>query len=69
MRWRTIAGAGGVLVRELKREGKNPTREQQQWLDFLAAAGIDAGVWRPSDLVSGRIARELAVVAGLAVAR
>lgn len=48
-----------VLYRELKRSGKNPTPAQQQWLDRLAAAGQDVGVWRPEDLVSGRILQEM----------
>jgi hypothetical protein len=55
---------GAALVRELKREGQNPTRGQQEWLDALEAAGFDAGVWRPSDYYSGRIALELAALAG-----
>lgn len=59
---------GAVLVWELKREGEDPTREQREWLDALAAAGINAGVRRPSDYCSGRMARELAALAGLRVA-
>jgi hypothetical protein len=58
----TICGPGGVLFRELKRQGRNPTPAQQRWLDALAAAGQDAGVWRPADLLSGQIARELAAI-------
>jgi hypothetical protein len=58
------AGPGGVLFRELKRQGKNPTPPQQRWLDTLTAAGADAGTWRPECLLSGRIARELAAIAG-----
>jgi hypothetical protein len=56
----TICGPGGVIFRELKREGKHPTGAQLAWLDALTAAGVDAGVWCPSDLLAGRIARELA---------
>jgi hypothetical protein len=62
------AGVGGLLFRELKTETRKPTRAQQEWLDVLAAAGADAGVWRPSDLLSGRVGRELAAIAGIAVA-
>lgn len=58
-----IGGPHGVLFRELKREGRKPTRGQQAWLDLLAATGHDAGVWRPSDRLSGRIGRELAKIA------
>jgi hypothetical protein len=59
---------GAVLVWELKREGEDPTPEQQEWLDALSAAGFNAGVRRPSDYYSGRMARELAALAGLRVA-
>lgn len=51
-----------VLYRELKRAGKNPTTAQQKWLDKLAATGADVGVWRPEDLVSGRIQREMRAI-------
>lgn len=62
-----IGGKGGVLVRELKREGEKPTAVQQAWLDLLAAAGFNAGVWRPTDYYDGTIARELAAIAGLRI--
>ena len=62
----TIVGSR-TLFRELKREGKNPTAAQQVWLDALTAAGEDADVWRPSDLYSGRIARELVAISELYV--
>lgn len=55
--------SGRVIFRELKREGKDPTPAQRAWLGILTAAGLDAGVWRPSDLLSGRVARELAALA------
>ncbi len=38
-----------LLIRELKREGENPTEEQAWWLEALRRCGIDVGVWRPSD--------------------
>ncbi len=60
-------GRAGVMFRELKKEKENPTAAQQEWLDALTADGMDAGVWRPSDLLSGRIARELAALAGMTV--
>lgn len=57
----------GMLYRELKREGNGkrfePTPAQQEWLDMLAANGQDVGVWRPTDLLSGRIVRELQAIA------
>jgi hypothetical protein len=60
-----IAGPGGVIVRELKRQHLGPTPLQQRWLDYLAGAGLDVAVWRPLDLLEGRIAATLRVVAGL----
>jgi hypothetical protein len=57
-------GPGGVLWRELKRQSGKLTTAQLEWLQALTGAGQDAGVWRPADLCSGRIARELAVLAG-----
>ena len=63
-----IAGPGGLIVRELKRETTHPTAAQSAWLWAFRAAGISAEIWRPSDLLSGRIARELAAIAGLPVA-
>jgi VRR-NUC domain len=58
-----LCGPGGVLFRELKTQRGIVRPEQQQWLDALAAANADAGVWRPADLLSGRIAREVANIA------
>lgn len=54
-----IAGAGGVLFRELKKAGQDPTPEQHIWLTALTAAGADAAVWRPADLRSDRVRTEL----------
>lgn len=51
-----------VLFRELKREGEKPTPAQQAFLDRLAAAGADVGVWRPIDLLTHRIHLEMAAV-------
>lgn len=48
-----------LLVRELKTDTGRVTVAQQGWLDALAECGVDVGVWRPEDLRSGRIAREL----------
>jgi len=54
-----IAGPGGVLFRELKNQSEEPSDEQQEWLAVLTWGGADAAVWRPSDVLSGRVAREL----------
>lgn len=53
-----VVGPGGLLAREEKRDGENPTDAQQKWLDLLGLH-IDAGVWREADLRSGRIEHEL----------
>ncbi|MBG6085839.1 VRR-NUC domain-containing protein [Zhihengliuella flava] len=50
---------GRLLFRELKTDKGRMTADQRQVLDVLAAVGADAGVWRPADLVSGRIQAEL----------
>lgn len=48
-----------VVYRELKSATGKLTAEQEVWLDALAAAGADAGVWRPVDLEAGHIQRDL----------
>ena len=53
------------MFRELKKQRGKVTADQQEWLDALTADGMDADVWRPSDLLSGRVARELAALAGM----
>lgn len=55
----TIVGSGGVLFRELKSATGALSREQKEWLHALRSAGADFEVWRPADLRSGRIEREL----------
>jgi hypothetical protein len=54
-----VLGTGGLLFRELKRDGTGLKPEQRLWLDALVEAGADAGVWRPADWHSGRITTEL----------
>lgn len=48
-----------VMYRELKAERGRVSTMQQDWLGMLSACGVDAGVWRPSDLMSGLILSEL----------
>lgn len=55
----TILGRGGVLMRELKTEKGRLSADQLRWLGGLAASGIDAAVWRPTDLRSGRVQAEM----------
>jgi hypothetical protein len=55
-----IVGPGGFLFRECKAELGRPSREQQAWGRRIAAApGGNYDIWRPEDLASGRILREL----------
>lgn len=58
-----IAGPAGHMFRELKAEREKPAPRQEEWLAVLAYGGADAGVWRPSQLLDGTIARELAALA------
>lgn len=50
---------GRVLWRELKTNKGRVSPEQRAWLDGLASAGQDAGVWRPDDLESGLVIADL----------
>ncbi|WP_433464360.1 hypothetical protein [Spirillospora sp. CA-128828] len=56
---RVIVGPGGVLWRELKREWSELRPGQVTWKYRLISTGQDWGLWRPTDLKSGRIRREL----------
>src|SRR5262245_22835713 len=60
-----FTGPGGCIFRELKRESGRLTGAQQEWLETLVLAGVNVAVWRPADLLSGRVAAELAAVAGM----
>ena len=59
----TICGTGGLIFRELKSETGQLSPEQRRWRNVLVAAGQDWAVWRPEDLRTGRIVRELQAVA------
>lgn len=48
-----------ALFRELKTQDGRVRPKQREVLKAMTTAGLDADVWRPSDLVSGRIAAEL----------
>jgi hypothetical protein len=54
-----IAGAGGVAFRELKTAVGRLRPEQMDWISILELAGADVAVWRPVDLTSGVIEKEL----------
>lgn len=51
-----------VLFRELKTAYGVPTGEQRHVGYLLQAAGADWDIWRPLDLASGRIAREMQAI-------
>jgi hypothetical protein len=55
-----------VVYRVLKSEAGRLTREQQEVGRRLQRAGANWRVWRPSDLLSGQIARELTELADTA---
>jgi len=57
-----IGGRHGTIFRELKKEDGTVSPDQAEWGALLAAAGISWDVWRPSDLRSGRIKRELEAI-------
>ena len=58
----------GVLFRELKSERGTLKPDQAMVRDKILAAGGDWALWRPSDLLSGRIAAELTAISALRVA-
>lgn len=54
-----ILGPHGVLWRELKTSKGRIRPEQESWLTGPIRTGHNAAVWRPEDLTSHRIQREL----------
>jgi hypothetical protein len=60
-----IIGRGGILYRELKSEAGVLSPEQRHVGELITRAGGKWRVWRPRDLLSGQIARELAEVAAI----
>lgn len=58
-----IAGSRGLLFRELKRQDGRISPAQHTCMAALRAHGLNVDVWRPSDLLSGRIAAEIAAIA------
>lgn len=57
-----LVGPLGVLFRELKAARGRVSRDQAEWMLALARVGEDVGVWRPYDLVDGRVEAELAAI-------
>ena len=54
-----LAGTRGVIFAELKTETGRVSHFQAQWRWRLLAAGAAWRLWRPADLQSGEILREL----------
>jgi hypothetical protein len=54
-----------IIYRELKAERGRVSPAQRTVGELLTGAGGDWAVWRPSDLISGRIARELTAISAL----
>lgn len=61
-----LVGSRGVLWRELKTQRGKATPAQEKVGEALLALGQDWDLWRPEDLLSNRIARELASISGIA---
>lgn len=61
-----IVGPAASIFRECKSEKGRTTAAQDEWISWLRRAGHDADVWRPRDLLSGRVQRELVALAGMA---
>lgn len=57
-----ILGRGRILYRELKTDFGQLSPEQSRVRNLLVVAGADWDIWRPVDLRSGRIQRELAAL-------
>lgn len=57
-----LCGAHGFMTRELKTETGRTTPDQERWGWMLRQAGVNWDVWRPADLWSGRIQKELLAI-------
>lgn len=60
----SLLGTKAAAFRELKSARRDLTPEQQETGERMRRAGLDWDVWRPADLASGRIERELAALSG-----
>lgn len=58
-----LVGKHGALFREVKNSPVDTLRpEQTTVLYLLRASGLDAAVWRPEDLHSGAVAKQIAEI-------
>lgn len=51
-----------MIFRELKTMTGRVRTDQRHVIGILTAIGEDVGIWRPDDLTSGRIVRELTAI-------
>ena len=61
-----LVGPWGILHRELKSQTGKVRPDQEDVMARLRKAGADVDVWRPVDLISGRVAREIVAISKLA---
>lgn len=64
-----LIGPSGVLFRELKSQRGRVRPEQARVIDLMRSAGLDAGYWRPDDLLSGDIRRSIQAISRRGVSR
>lgn len=57
-----LLGDRGFMLRELKTASGRLRDDQAAWGSRLRKAGQDWAVWRPEDLASGRVQRELEAI-------
>lgn len=62
--WPDLAMCGdrGFITRELKSDRGTLTPDQEDWAARLQKVGVSWDIWRPADLHSGRIQRELLAI-------
>lgn len=48
-----------LLFRELKTAHGRVSTAQRSWIDDLTRTGLDAGIWRPMDLLDRTVERQL----------
>lgn len=61
----TILGPKRAIFRELKTQKGRLTTAQTATHDIMVECGLDIAVWRPIDLIEGRIENELKDLAGI----
>lgn len=59
-----IAGPSGILIREAKDRDNTLHPLQRRWGSHFERAGFNWATWRPQDLMTGTIQRQLARIAG-----